>query len=105
MKTKLLLAPALLLSTAAAFGQAQTMSGTITDAMCGAHHMMKGETPAQCTRDCVKEGSDFALLSKGKVYTLKGDKSQFDKYAGENVTVKGTVSGSTITVTSIDKAK
>ena len=105
MRIRLLFVSALLLSTTSAFGQAQTFNGTVTDSMCGAHHMMKGETAAQCTRDCVKEGSDFALLSNGKVYTLKGDKTRFDSFAGENVTVKGTVSGTTITVSSIDRAK
>jgi hypothetical protein len=58
--------------------------------------MMQGKTPAQCARECVKQGSSFALVSGGKVYTLKGDKTQFDKFAGENAVVKGKVSGTTI---------
>ena len=33
----------------------------------------------------VKQGSDVALVSGGEVYTLKGNKSQFDKLAGQNV--------------------
>jgi hypothetical protein len=90
------------LSTVAASAQPnQTLSGTESDAMCGAHHMMKDATAAQCTRACVKQGSDFALVSGGKVYILKGDKTQFDKFAGENVVVKGKVSGMTISVDSI----
>jgi hypothetical protein len=94
------------LSTVAASAQSnQTLTGTVSDAMCGAHHMIKDATPAQCTRKCVKQGSDFALVSKEKVYTLKGDKAQFDKVAGHNVTVKGTLSGSTMTVESIAAAK
>jgi hypothetical protein len=92
----------LALSTITAFAQSsQSITGTATYAMCGAHHMMQGKTPAQCTRECVKEGSDFALASGGKVYTLKGDKSQFDKLAGQNVTIKGKVDGKTVTVDSI----
>ena len=76
------------------FAQAtQTITGTVTDAMCGAHHMMKDATAAQCTRACIKQGADFALASGGKVYILKGDKSQFDKFAGESVSVKGKVNG------------
>jgi hypothetical protein len=94
------------LSTGAAFAQfGQAITGTVTDAMCGAHHMMQGKTPTQCTRECVKQGSDFALASGDKVYILKGDKSQFDKFAGQNVTVKGKVDGKTITVDSITVAK
>jgi hypothetical protein len=94
------------LSTIAASAQSsQTFTGTVSDAMCGAHHMMQGASAAQCTRECVKQGSDFALVSAGKVYTLKGDKSQFDKFAGQNVTIKGKVDGKTITVDSIAAAK
>lgn len=93
-------------STVAASAQSsQTLSGTVSDAMCGAHHMMQGASDAQCTRECVKQGSDFALVSGGKVYTLKGDKSQFDKLAGQKVTIKGKVDGQTVTVDSIAPAK
>jgi hypothetical protein len=83
----------------------QTLTGTMTDAMCGAHHMMQGKTSAQCTRECVKQGTDFALVSGGKVYTLKGDKSQFDKLAAQNVTIKGNINGQIITIDSIVAAK
>lgn len=90
------------LSVVAATAQSrQTLTGNISDAMCGAHHMMHGATASQCTRECVKEGSDFALVSGGKVYILKGDKGRFDKFAGQHVTIKGTVEGKTITVDSI----
>ena len=91
------------LGAASLFTQAtQTITGTVTDAMCGAHHMIKNVTPAQCTRTCVKQGSDYALASGGKVYILKGDKSQFDKFAGQSVSVKGKLNGNTISVTSIE---
>lgn len=83
----------------------QAITGTVTDTMCGAHHMMKNAPPAQCTRQCVKQGADFALVSGTKVYTLKGDKAQFDKFAGQNVVVKGVVDGNTITAASISSAK
>ena len=107
MKIKLIAPVAVfVLGAAGLFAQAtQTLTGTVSDAMCGAHHMMKGATVAQCTRECVKQGSDFALVSGGKVYTLKGDKTQFDKFAGENVVVKGKVSGTTISVDSIGPSK
>ncbi|MDE3104130.1 MAG: hypothetical protein KGK08_03050 [Acidobacteriota bacterium] len=96
----------LALSVGPAFAQSsQIITGTVTDAMCGAHHMMQGKTPAQCTRECVKEGSDFALASGDKVFILKGDKSQFDKFAGQSVTIKGKVHGKTITADSIAAAK
>ena len=83
----------------------QTLTGTVSDAMCGAHHVMEGASAAQCTRECVKRGSDFALVSGDKVYTLKGGKTQLDKFAGQNVTIKGKVEGKTVTVDSIVAAK
>src|SRR5260370_36774685 len=96
----------LVLSTVMASAQSsQTLTGTVSDAMCGAHHMMQGASAAQCTRECVKRGSDFALVSGDKVYTLKGGKTQLDKFAGQNVTIKGKVDGKTITVDSIEAAK
>jgi hypothetical protein len=45
------------------------------------------------------------LVSGGKVCTLKDDKSQFDKLAGQNVPIKGWVDGTTITVDLIAAAK
>jgi hypothetical protein len=97
------LACTIVLSAVALFAQpsTQTFSGEISDSMCGAHHMMKNATAAQCTRECVKQGSDFALGSGSKVYTLKGDKAQLDKFAGQKVTIKGEASGDTITVKSV----
>ena len=94
------------LSTVAASAQLnQTLTGTVSDAMCGTHHMMQGKTPAQCTRECVRQGSNFALVIGGKVYTLKGNKAQFNKFAGEKVIVKGNVSGTAISVDSITASK
>jgi hypothetical protein len=73
--------------------------------MCGKTHMMKGESAAQCTRECVKSGSDYALVVGDKVYTLKGDKTAIDKFAGANVIVKGKLSGSTVTMETIKAAQ
>ena len=87
---------------AASAQSSQTLTGTVSDTMCGAHHMMQGASAAQCTRECVKQGSDFALVSAGKVYTLKGDRRQV---RGQNVTIKVKVDGKTITVDCIEAAK
>jgi len=79
----------------------QTLSGEISDAMCGAHHMMEGGK-ADCTRACVSKGSKYALVVGDKVYTLEGgDKATLDKLAGQNAKVTGTVKGDTIQVKSV----
>ena len=97
----------LIMTTASgAFSQTgQTLTGVVSDTMCGAKHMMANASPAQCTRECVKQGSDYGLVSGDKVYTLKGDAKLMDMYAGKKVTIKGDVSGSTITVRSISPGK
>lgn len=69
--------------------------------MCGTHHMAKDKSPAECTRVCVKQGTKYALVAGNKVYALEGHEGELDKLAGMKVTVKGSVSGETMTVQSV----
>ena len=92
------------ISACAQSGQ-QTFTGTVSDNMCGKQHMAKDKSAAQCTRECVKGGLDYALVVGDKVYTLKGEKAQIDKFAGEKVTVTGSAKGETISVGSITATK
>lgn len=108
MYLRIITLASLLVASLTAFsqsGQTQTLTGTVTDSMCGAKHMMTNVSPAQCTRECVKQGSDYALVSGGKVYTLKGRAEDLDKYAGKSVTVTGKPSGNTFTVESVTPGK
>lgn len=84
--------------------QSQATTGTVTDAMCGAHHMMSNTSAADCTRECVKQGSSYALVVGNKIYTLKGDEADLSKFAGAKVTVKGKISGDAIAVESVKAA-
>src|SRR5277367_4983687 len=97
--TTLLLA--LLLATAAFSAKAQTFTGTVTDAMCGATHMMEGDA-ASCLRACVSKGSKYALIVGDKVYTLDSSTpatlDALNKLAAQKATVKGTLDGETIAV-------
>jgi hypothetical protein len=83
----------------------QQLTGIISDAMCGASHMMEGKTPAECTRECVKEGSKYVLVVGDKVYTLNGHEAELDKLAGEKAVVKGDVSGDKVQVQSVAPAQ
>ena len=98
----------LLLATAAFAAKAQTFTGTVSDAMCGATHMMEGD-PASCLRTCVSKGSKYALVVGDKVYTLdSSNQATLDalgKLAAQKATVKGTVDGETISVSSVTAAK
>jgi hypothetical protein len=85
----------------------QTLTGQVSDAMCGKEHMQG--TPVDCTRSCVQHGSKYALVVGDKVYTLEtGDKAALatlDKQAGKNATVTGTLDGTTLMVTAVAPAK
>jgi hypothetical protein len=98
---------ALTLGTSAVSAKTTTVTGTVGDAMCGTKHMMASDE-AGCTRECVKKGSDYALIVKDKVYTLKAAdaaKAALDKLVGKTATVVGDLNGETIQVTSVQAAK
>src|SRR6185437_2911038 len=105
MKKFGLLCSAVLMSAALSFGAAKkTFTGAISDSMCGASHMMPGSAK-DCTLKCVENGSKFVLVDpSGKVYKF-GDQPKPRAFAGQNVKVTGTLSGNTITVSSITAAK
>jgi hypothetical protein len=94
---------------AAAQGK-QTFTGAITDDMCArADHsgMRMGPTDAECTIACVMvHGAAYVLYDGKEVYTLSDQKTP-EKFAGQKVTVRGTLDAKTktIRVESITAAK
>jgi hypothetical protein len=88
--------------------KAQAFTGRVSDAMCGANHMMEGSA-ADCTRACVRKGSKYALVVGEKVYTLDtSDKAALDKLdqlANKNAKITGTANGDTIVVKSVAEGK
>ncbi|MGA7561481.1 MAG: hypothetical protein WBV60_04115 [Terriglobales bacterium] len=89
---------------ALAAGKSQTLTGEVSDAMCGAKHEMPGNA-ANCTRGCVQHGSKYALVVGDKVYTLETSDqaalSKLNDLAGAKAKVTGEVDGSTINVKSV----
>ena len=89
---------------ALAAGKSQTLTGEVSDTMCGAKHEMKGKA-AECTRVCMQHGSKYALVVGDKVYTLEtSDKVALDELndlAGAKAKVTGEVDGTTIAVKSV----
>ena len=73
--------------------------------MCGAHHMAKDKSPAECARMRVKQGMKYAMVVGSKVYTLEGHEAELDKLAGERAAVKGSVMGEMVMVESVAAAK
>jgi len=88
--------------------KSQTLTGEVSDSMCGAKHMMEGKA-GDCARACVSKGSSYALVVGDKVYALHtSDKSAQDelgKLAGEKAKVTGTLDGEILHVSKVDPAK
>jgi hypothetical protein len=88
----------------------QTFTGVVTDSMCslGDHSRMgMGPTDAECTTACVREhGAEYVLYDGKNVYTLS-DQVTPEKFAGQKVTVTGSLDAKTktIKVESISAAK
>jgi len=92
------------IATLPALAASKTLTGEVSDAMCGAKHQMPGAA-SDCARACVKHGSNYALVVGDKVYTLEtSDQSaldELDKLAGAKAKVTGEVNGTTVTVKSV----
>jgi hypothetical protein len=88
--------------------KAETFTGTVSDAMCGAKHMMEGDDAA-CLRACVQKGSKYALVVGDKVYVLdtkdKATLDKLEKLGAGRATIKGEATGDTIEVSSVAAAK
>ena len=83
----------------------KTFVGSISDSMCGLKHMMPGGDK-ECTLKCVSGGNKFVLADTQhkKVYELS-DQERPKEFAGQKVKVTGTLSGDTISVSSIEAAQ
>jgi hypothetical protein len=98
----------LALVAAPAFAAPHTMTGRISDSMCGLSHKAMiahaggTMTDAQCTEACVKAGATYVLTSGGKVYQIANqDEKDLAANAGKTVRVTGDMQGTTITVSKI----
>jgi hypothetical protein len=80
-----------------------TWTGYISDSKCktaGAH-----DGARDCTIKCVKEGAKYVFVNDAdkKVYAIDAQDKVAD-HAGHHVTVKGSVEGDTLKLTSIEMA-
>ena len=91
----------LLGGTLAASPANQTFTGTITDDECSrADHsrMRMGPTDAECVRACISaHGASYVLYDGKEAYTLS-DQEAPEKFAGQRVTVVGTLDATTKTI-------
>ena len=95
---------AALLAGTFAMAADSSWTGWISDSQCG----VKGanEKAGECTTKCVKEhGAKYVFVNDAdkKVYVVDAQDKVAD-HAGHHVTVKGTVEGDTLKLTSIEMA-
>jgi len=95
------LSVAVIAGTLLATAQNQTLEGIVTDAACGLTHKMPDAK--RCANACARTGG-YALVVGDKVYKLEGKTDGLADLAAEKAKVTGTVSGTTMTVTSVAKA-
>lgn len=98
---KPLLTSLLVIASLSAGQSAPTFTGVITDSECatGDHSRMRmGSDDAECARACVSaHGASFVLYTGKEVYALS-DQQTPDKFAGQKVTVTGTLDAKTKTI-------
>lgn len=94
-----------LFAAALAMAADSALTGYISDSACGAKGAKEGQ--AECTTKCVKEhGAKYVFVNDAdkKVYAIDAQ-DKVAAHAGHHVTVKGTVEGDNLKLTSIDMAK
>ncbi len=95
---------ATLFAGALAMAADNSLTGWISDSQCGVKGAKEGM--ADCTTKCVKEhGAKYVFVNDTdkKIYVVDAQ-DKVAAHAGHHVTVKGTVDGDTLKLTSIDMA-
>jgi len=99
-KKVLLLAFTLLVFGCLSWAADKAFTGTVSDEHCGAKHATPSAQAETCVEHCVQGGAKYVLVSKGKVYQVD-DQDKFKGMGGKAVKVMGSLSGDTITVSSV----
>lgn len=78
-----------------------TFVGLISDSACGPRHKLKDKSAEECTRTCVRNGAQYALVAGSKIYLLQGDTNDIAYLAGQKAKITGTLNGDTIAVATV----
>jgi hypothetical protein len=99
---KLLAVCTLSLSFLSVNALAETFHGVVSDAMCAKGDIAKasGSGHAACAKKCIGMGSPAVLIVGTKIYKVSNSE-KLNAFAGQTVTVDGSVAGDTITVASV----
>jgi hypothetical protein len=83
---------------------AESYTGYISDAKCGAKHNDGSAGSIACVNKCVKGGLAPVFVVGDKIYKI-ADPSKVADHLGHKVTVNGSVEGDTVTIESLEMAK
>ena len=68
---------------------AVTLTGIVSDSLCGSDHGIRAKGDTECTRMCVALGAEYALVVGKKLYVLQGHRADLERLAGKPVRVRG----------------
>ena len=95
--------------TAALFAMgafAESWTGTLTDANCGAKHADASEKSQACSKRCFERGGAAVLVVGDKVVKIdESSRAKLGALMGQKVVVDGTMKDDTVTVASIKAAE
>jgi hypothetical protein len=103
MRKKLLMLVALML-VFGCMAWAKTITGVVSDSMCGAKHATASDDAAACVKKCEAGGSKLVVIAGGKVYNTD-DQDKLKGFEGQEVKVTGDLKGDSLTIASVAAAK
>jgi len=68
---------------------AVTLTGIVSDSLCGSDHGIAAQGDPACTRLCVRLGAEYALVVGKRLYVLQGHQPDLERFAGRPVRVRG----------------
>jgi len=103
MRKKLLMLAAVML-VFGCLAWAKTITGVVSDSMCGAKHATASDDAAACVKKCEAGGSKLVVVAGGKVYNTD-DQDKLKGFEGQEVQVTADVKGDSLAITSVAAAK
>jgi hypothetical protein len=90
-----------MLGATPAWAAQQTVTGVVSDSMCGSKHGMANMSDRECTQMCTSRGAQYVLVADGRIYKLTDHAADLKMHAGHTVNLTGDVKGDTIKVSKI----
>ena len=92
------------IAVATSMAMAESWTGYVSDAKCGAKHNKGTQADVNCVNACIKGGSEAVLVVGDKVVPI-ANKDKVAEFHGKKVTVTGKLDGEKITVESAKAAQ